>query len=201
MNTTEIKILLDKYYAGETTLDEEKILRSYFTSGNVDAELAEHIPLFGYQAREANVVAPAISEQELIGTFTGDQKTRFYQKRNFWMYFSGIAASLLFIASLIFETQLKTIPGNSLNSTQYSEVEARKAYEQTKTALAYVSNKYTTGTEPLEEISKFGNSTKAAVELARFNKQLNNINTNISKVNDGVDNLSNLSKFTIIVKP
>lgn len=201
MNTTEIKILLDKYYEGETTLDEERILRSYFTSGNVDAELADHISLFAYQAREANVVASAVSEQELTEALAERNVIPFYQKRNFWVYFSGIAASLLFIGSLIFETQFRTNSGTALSTTQYTQTDARRAYEQTKTALAFVSTKYTTGTEPLGEISKFGNGTKAAMELARFNNQLNNINTNMSKVNNGVDNLSKLSKFTIIVKP
>ncbi len=201
MNTTEIKILLDRYYEGETTLDEEKILRSYFISGNVDAELTEHIPIFSYQAHEANVIAPDNSESERISTLEEGKKIPVYHKQNFWVYFSGVAASILFVASLIFETHLNSSSENTLNNSRYSEAETRKAYQQTKNALAYVSNKYTSGTEPLGEISKFGNTTKAVVELARFNNQLKNIKTNMSKVDDGVDNLSKLSKFTIIVKP
>jgi hypothetical protein len=201
MNTTEIKILLDKYYEGETTLDEEKILRRYFTSGNVDQELAEYAPLFGYQASEAKVQPSENLDAKLTATVSKGRKIAFYNQRNFWIYFSGIAASLLFIASLIFETQLNTQSKNPFADTQYSEAETRKAYEQTKTALAYVSGKYTTATEPLGEISKLGKSTIAATQMARFNNQLKNINTNMSKVDDGVDNLSKLSKFTIIVKP
>lgn len=201
MNTTEIKILLNKYYEGETSLAEEKLLKKYFSSGKVDPEFAEHIPVFSFHQSEANVKSAEITEDKVVEMLGQNKVVPFYKSRNFWIYFSGVAASLLFIATLLFETQLSTDSEDRFNNTTYSRADAEKAYEQTRTALAYVSKKYTDGTEPLGEISKFANSTVAASQLARFSNNLNSLNSNMAKVDDGVDNLSKLSKFTIIVKP
>lgn len=201
MNTTEIKILLEKYYEGETTLDEERMLREYFATGNADKTLKEHIPVFSFQARESKVGTSAAFEEKIEERLLDTRTVPFYRNRTFWFYFSGIAASLLFLITFFIETNQVNQSGNGFGGSQYSKAEARKAYQQTKTALAYVSGKYATGMEPLGEISKFGKNAYAVTELARFDNQLNNLNTNLEKVNNGVDNLSKLSKFTIIVKP
>lgn len=44
----DIKKLLEKYYEGETTLDEEKQLRQFFQSDQVPADLQSHAAQFGY---------------------------------------------------------------------------------------------------------------------------------------------------------
>ena len=201
MNTTEIKILLNKYYEGESTLDEEKILRDYFTSGRVDISLREHIPVFAFHKAESTVQLSDDFEKKIYDNPEITAAVPFYQNRRFWLYFSGIAASLLFLFSLFFETFMSSEPSDVIAESQYTEAEARKAYDQTRIALAYVGEKYATGMEPLGEIAKFGNNAFAVTELARFNKELNKLNNNMDKVGEGVDNLSKLSKFTIIVKP
>ncbi|TDE12925.1 HEAT repeat domain-containing protein [Dyadobacter psychrotolerans] len=44
----DIEKLLEKYYDGETTLEEEKDLRRFFLGGNVPVELKSHATQFGY---------------------------------------------------------------------------------------------------------------------------------------------------------
>ena len=44
----DIERLLEKYYDGETTLEEEKELRKFFLGGNVPVELKSHAAQFGY---------------------------------------------------------------------------------------------------------------------------------------------------------
>jgi hypothetical protein len=46
--TVEIKMLLDKYFEGDTSLWEEQSLRDYFSSQTIDKELSEYAPLFQY---------------------------------------------------------------------------------------------------------------------------------------------------------
>lgn len=50
----DIEKLLEKYYAGETTLDEEKQLRTFFRGASVPTHLAKHAGLFRHfaQARQ-----------------------------------------------------------------------------------------------------------------------------------------------------
>lgn len=52
MDYKYIEQLLDLYWRGETTLEQEQILRTFFTQENVPAELRQFQPLFAYQAEE-----------------------------------------------------------------------------------------------------------------------------------------------------
>jgi len=44
----KIKLLLEKYFEGNTSLREEQNLRDYFSSNSVDSELIGYAPLFQY---------------------------------------------------------------------------------------------------------------------------------------------------------
>ncbi|MBL4650149.1 MAG: hypothetical protein JKY03_10485, partial [Aureispira sp.] len=48
MDCNTIKEILDKYWEGETSLKEEKLLRTYFNSNQVAKELESFRPLFVY---------------------------------------------------------------------------------------------------------------------------------------------------------
>jgi len=201
MNTTEIKILLDKYYEGETSRDEEKILKDYFTGSQVDASLLEHAPVFAFFKAEGNIKSGADLEDKILERLDEAIVIPFYKNRTFWTYFSGIAATLLFLFTFIFETQFNSKDDNSLAGSSYSKQDARLAYDQTRIALAYVSGKYAEATDPLNEVSKFSRSTIAVSELGKMSTELDKINKNVNKMGNGVDNLNKLSKFSIIVKP
>jgi hypothetical protein len=201
MNTKEIKLLIHKYYEGETTLDEEKILKSYFSSGEVDAQFSEHIPVFEYFKQDSLKKTSAGFDEKFLRSIEGARVLPFYKQKKFLYYFTGVAASLIFIVTLIFESGVYTSRGDAFADTSYSRQETQAAYEQTKKALAYVSGKYAQGVEPLGDVAKFGMSTFTVNELVKFGDGLNNINNQVNKMNTGVDNLSKLSKFTIIVKP
>ena len=49
MDYKYINQLLDRYWQGETTLEEEQILRSFFSQLCVPEELAKFRPLFVYE--------------------------------------------------------------------------------------------------------------------------------------------------------
>jgi hypothetical protein len=51
---TEIKIkqLLDKYFEGNTSCEEERTLRRYFSGKNIPSELAMYKPMFNYVDEE-----------------------------------------------------------------------------------------------------------------------------------------------------
>jgi hypothetical protein len=66
MENEEIKILLEKYWAAETTLDEEKRIAGYFRRGEVDPALEPYRAFFDYIGEEAAVVAPEGFEQRML---------------------------------------------------------------------------------------------------------------------------------------
>ena len=52
MDYKYINQLLDRYWKGETSLEEEQILRSFFSQVCVPEELAKYRPLFNYEQTE-----------------------------------------------------------------------------------------------------------------------------------------------------
>lgn len=60
----DIGVLLEKYFAGETTLDEEKILKAYFNAPVVAPEHQAMAPLFQMLNQEKAAVMPELSSRK-----------------------------------------------------------------------------------------------------------------------------------------
>lgn len=54
--------ILDRYFEGETTLDEEKTLREYFQQDNIPEEYAMYAPMFRFFVEERAVEIPKESK-------------------------------------------------------------------------------------------------------------------------------------------
>lgn len=89
MNTKE---LLEKYYAGQTSLNEEKLLQTILNSEGNDNEIIEKL-IFNTFSEEKNETAPPT-----IKIFSPPTKKRKISKK--WLLYitSGIAACLLFVS-------------------------------------------------------------------------------------------------------
>jgi len=66
MEHEEIKALLEKYWAAETTLEEEKRIAGYFRSGEVHPALEAYRAFFDYIGEEAAVAAPEGFEERML---------------------------------------------------------------------------------------------------------------------------------------
>lgn len=53
MDYKYIQQLVERYYNAETSLNEERILRAFFSQNDIPAELRPHRPVFAHMAREA----------------------------------------------------------------------------------------------------------------------------------------------------
>ena len=93
--TTDIHSLLDKYFEGKTSGEEEQILRRYFAQDNLPEELEEFAPIFNFFGNEA-LAATAINEANRETVRNAKPKSRL---GNLWAI-AALAASVL-IAVLI----------------------------------------------------------------------------------------------------
>ncbi|MDR1055296.1 MAG: hypothetical protein LBL90_05630 [Prevotellaceae bacterium] len=59
MNIQDIKQLLDKYFAAETSQEEERKLSAYFSRSDIDSELLPYTSLFRQIVEEKQLTAPA----------------------------------------------------------------------------------------------------------------------------------------------
>ena len=141
----EIKELLGKYYAANTTLQEENWLRNYFTSDNVSEELK----------KEKQYFLSLISLMETPKLYTlFDEKMmrkieklkRNKRKRISFYFLSGVAALLLILITIWTGTQLfspKPVYGTVKNP--------QMAFAQTKMVLQTVAAAMNRGLKPTRE--------------------------------------------------
>ena len=159
-NKDQIEALLNKYWEGETTLQEEVILQSYFNNGTVATQFKAYQPLFQYFTEEKKDVLIDQDFDFAIQEIPTTSKIRSIRRKS-WFYLAKIAASVLLIFSIAFwlmpDFQSKSSsPCGELSPSECKE--AMQALEETKTVLFFVSNKLNYGAK------------KAAENLDRLNQ-------------------------------
>lgn len=169
MRPKEIKILADKYFEAETTLEEEKVLREYFRQPLVATEL-EHLKVY-FNALESvpENMADDHIEDEIMDYILEHESTEKGRYRKMWLIISGVAASLLIaVGGLLYFQQPHAYP-----DTFSDAVEARAYAVKT---LVYVSDKYNDGLAQLHPIGKLDEALKP------LENGMNSLKTGFSKM-------------------
>ncbi|MBL7817670.1 MAG: hypothetical protein JNL70_21870 [Saprospiraceae bacterium] len=174
MKLDRMKDLIEKYFAGETSLEEEKILRGYFSSPDIDPSLRKYQPLFQFFEVEKDVVFDAdklpkfqetktVSLQPQVGT---QSKGLFARKGGqFWKIAAAVA--FLAIASVsifkVFEPKPIEIAhkGKAKVIILDENDNPEEALKQVNDALALVSKKMKKGKDKTNEsLLKLRNATE-----------------------------------------
>ena len=147
MELNKIEEIVEKYFEGKSTVNEEKILQNYFSSGNVAPHLEQYTTLFTYFSAAKN-------EQytEDVSTFKTLKLQKSSKKSNF-LWFS-VAASVLILmgigAYLFYASE-------SLNTNEglgtYND--PKVAFEETQRALNLLSNNVNVGIESVQYIDEY----------------------------------------------
>lgn len=152
-----IESILDKYWQGETSLEEENQLRTFFNQPHVPNHLKVYQPLFAYQNEEQQKRVSDNFEQRVL------ERIRQYDEpmkpvinprsTSYWMRY----AAILIIGLAIFGGY------QYYQSTQPSQLKAQvdtfddpeEAYAETKRALLMVSNQLNRGEKEMSRLSTF----------------------------------------------
>ncbi|HAF31238.1 MAG TPA: hypothetical protein DCG75_19540 [Bacteroidales bacterium] len=176
MDLKKIKTLLENYYNGDTTKEEEIILREYLSNENIDNELIADKDIFLFQIHQNMELnnTPDISEEiwnSLNRNNTGAKK----ENKNFGYIYLKIAASIIILVGSYFI--LKTQVFNPEQETYFTDTydNPEIAYQQAKETLLYVSALLNNGTSHLEPIQKINESTQNLKKLSSFNYGLNEL--------------------------
>lgn len=160
MKTNEVKILLQKYYEGLTTSEEESALEQYFMEGPSDPEFEADRLHFEAMAsmRDEEIPVPEDLETAVLSRLHQVQKTRPLQRRKIVYFSMSIAAGLLLLAStFIFLSRKDPVQGIS---------DPKLAYAETRQALEMVSRYINEGTSKLSGLNKMN---QAVEPLSHFN--------------------------------
>ena len=135
MEYSKIKDLLDLYFKGNTTLDQEKSLRTYFNSEDVDDRLKPYTVLFNTFDKAAQDV--------FEGSLQIPEKTRFNQQ--WWLNIAAVMISIIGVAGFMY----------SSNSKAIQEREALTALKQSKDAMYLMASQFNKATKTLSLVDQF----------------------------------------------
>lgn len=146
MKTQEIKILLQRYFNGESSLEDEQILEAYFTGENVAEELREYAEFFGGLSILSNSIDDSSIEDDVMDYILENEHNEKTKFRKMWITVTGIAASIIIVLGgfLFFQEQQKPFKDTYKNPEQ-----ALAVAHQT---LQFVGSKYNKG---IAELSNF----------------------------------------------
>lgn len=173
MDLKKIKTLLEKYYNGDTSIVEEKVLRDYFDSESIDDELIADRDIFLYQIHENDKLEHIPDLSNEIWNSLDKNNIDKSKKNNNLIYISlRIAAGIVIILGsyFILKDQLPNQEKQIQFADTYDNPEA--AYKEAKETLLYVSAMLNKGKSYLEPIEKMNEGTEKLNSLTTFNKGL-----------------------------
>jgi len=169
----EIRKMLERFYRGETTLEEERLLREYFSSARVPEELLADRDLFRSLEPSGNfVTVPDSLNRKILEVIDKQEKKEVRTRRISVFALSGLAAGLLVVIALYvgyFRVDQTVQMASSQITDTYND--PQDAYEEAKRTLSYVSAKLNTGTSELEYVKKITKTSSDPLKsLSKINK-------------------------------
>jgi hypothetical protein len=170
---TEIRKLLDRFYLGETTLEEEQVLQEYFSSARVAEELMPDRDLFRSLEPAGNAVAvPEGLNQKILNVIDQQDKKVVRTRRISVFALSGLAAGLLVVIALYtgyFNGGQPALLASHQMTDTYEN--PHDAYEEAVRALSFVSTKFNTGTSELAHVQQISKTASDPLKsLSKINK-------------------------------
>jgi hypothetical protein len=172
MDQMKIKTLLQKYYDGTSTLDEEDALVEYFLDNEVPDEFAkDREQVLGFaNVRDEAIPVPLDLDQQILKKlepFQNETKVRSLPSRTLYTAIS-VAASILIIASALFFMNRQPDFGS------YEDPEL--AYAETREALEMVSKYFAKGTGHMTNLSKMEDAMKPLNTLEKVETPRKSLN-------------------------
>jgi hypothetical protein len=180
----DIRKMLDKFYRGETSLEEEQRLRETLASVSVPEELRPDQELFRSMEKAADIdEVPEDLNLKIINAIDQAERKANRTRRITLYSLSGLAAGLLLMITVyLFYVRTDNQPLIASNQMTDTYQDPMDAYNEAKKALVYVSNKLNTGTSELEQVKKV---TKVSTDPLK----------SLSKINSGSKELSLLGQL------
>lgn len=182
-NIEEVKALLEKYYSGLTSLQEEKLLRKYFARNDVPICFQADMQLFQSDNDSLMNSDSILIEQEMLQTINRFDKSRKKQKsKNFKIYLAWAAAASIIVAIVTtwFVIQESTVSNQVVDTYTDPYI----AMQETQRILILVGSKINVAQNEMKPLDRF----KVPVEL-------------LQPMNELPKNLEHIINVKLIDKP
>ncbi|MBU2650082.1 MAG: hypothetical protein KKA81_04030 [Bacteroidetes bacterium] len=172
MNSQRIEKLLERYYNGETSLQEDREIRDFFRSENIPAHLLSVKPQFDAIDQEAGDILPDDSFDRIILNKIEDGNIAYIRIRKKTIIFSAIAAAATILILITIFTRFNPFTSTIEDTLSDPTI----AYNEAKKILLYVSGNFNKGTEKLQPLSSFDQGVAEMEKLSLFNDGLSQAN-------------------------
>ncbi|MGQ7869330.1 hypothetical protein [Sunxiuqinia sp. sy24] len=153
MELKKIKQILQKYWEGETTEQEERVLTDYFKSDNIAPELKQEQSFFNGLFEFAAEERDEALEDDIMDHILEQEHREKTHYRWLWQTVSGIAAALM-IAILAVNLTSNQKPWQDT----YSNPD--QAYTAASNTLQYVAGYYQKGIEELQPVKTLNKASQ-----------------------------------------
>lgn len=135
MESYNIERLLNKYFEGLTSLQEEKVLKEFFTGNSVPTHLEGYVPIF-------SVLVAAKNEISKKHFQVANPASKF---KSWWYSVAAMLVIAVSVAGFMF----------SRPSISNEEQEALNAFKESRKAMLFLSENLNSGTKELAIVDQF----------------------------------------------
>jgi hypothetical protein len=158
MKQEELKKLLERYYSGDTSPEEEIILREYFTGDAIFPGFEAEKDIFTHYSSEEKIPGPSRDlEQRITGSIDALENTGSIKAGTRLFAIISVAATLIILVGSYFFFSRNREPKDTFSDPVI-------AYAETMKILNEVSAKMNQGTRGLEPISKLNDGARISIE-------------------------------------
>lgn len=178
-NPDDLRLLLERFYQGETSLEEEGRLRDYFRGESIPAEMEDDRTLFQEMDKAGNLLEdPGDLHLRIMEKIDGKERKQGRSRRITLYAMTAAAAGLLLV--LVFNTGYLRQPGTESEYLADTYEDPMAAYEEARHALAYVSGKFNKGAGEVQNAMDYSQSgsesLKALGKLKKGNDEIRVLN-------------------------
>lgn len=168
MNIKGIEKLLEKFYHGDSSLQDEKILREFFLRKDVPDQYKIHQPFFQWAGdeRKREITSSDFDKRltdHLLATEPSSTDVHINNNRARFLRIAGIAACILLLMGVFFTFQEDLFTRSALKRNVSTEL----AYATAQEALIIVSSNLNAG---LKHVDRLQILDKGMKNLQLFNK-------------------------------
>jgi hypothetical protein len=180
MNEEELKRLIEKYYSGESTEEEETALREYFMNNTVPEGYEAEKQIFSYYAESEDIPEPSpdFESRIMAAIDASEERIRSGKLKKYLLPILSAAAGLIIMAGSYFYFIDKAKQQDTFTDPEI-------AYTETIRILRNVSAQMNRGAHGLEPVSKINEITT---------KSFSSINKSKTIVKKNMKNLDHLQR-------
>jgi hypothetical protein len=162
----EIEELLERYYEGNTSLEEEKRLKTFFSQEEVPPHLKSHAAIFRFHSEEIKEELNDPRFEEALFLSTNEPAVVSIRSRTKYYYpVFAITATFLLLFGLLF-----TIEKDILDKEKKESQDPSMAFADTRQALMLVSVNLNNGLDKIQHLKVFEQGFQDIKRLSVFYK-------------------------------